>query len=179
MKYSQVDTQLLVDKVYRRFNDVETLARKLQKEKGQQKMEIKSLSGAITDRIAIKNFKVGDLVLFLRTLMPGMLPTGGPGDPDEDDGQPWAVFTIGGPNYYLNNSRIDRVTKKKNDNYIKLKNRDWLVGRIMNIETRYITEDNFDDPVENPLRLTKGITWHFVEAKEEKFGVDQASAIPN
>lgn len=139
-----LDSKMLLEKVFRRFNDVETLARRLQKEKTQQKSELKVMSTQLSERLSIRDFKVGDLVLFLKTLNSG----------NSAEIQPWAVFNIGSPNYYLNN-----------DGSLDL-GREWFVGRIKRIDTRTVTEKNYDTS-ENPLKLSVGITWNYVEAKED------------
>ncbi|OWB66615.1 hypothetical protein B5S33_g2525 [[Candida] boidinii] len=68
IKFTNIDNTLVVEKVFRRFNDVEQLARKLQKDKTFLKSEVKTLSQQLGHSINIKNFKVGDLVLFLPIL---------------------------------------------------------------------------------------------------------------
>ncbi|ODV86508.1 hypothetical protein CANARDRAFT_175383 [[Candida] arabinofermentans NRRL YB-2248] len=187
LKFNHVDSELVVDRVFRRFNDVETLARKLQKDKNQQKIELKTLSNELQFKISIKNFTSGDLVLFLKTLDPitssndvstniqndsKLLNSGNSGNSGNSksnlDNQPWAAFNIGSPNYYLKNLKFNG--KLQNENYIDLQNRDWFVGRIINIESKLVTDENYNDINENPFKLSKSLIWYFVEAKEEKFG---------
>ncbi|VEU23997.1 DEKNAAC105100 [Brettanomyces naardenensis] len=155
VNHTYIDSHFLVEKVFRRFNDVETLARRLQKEKNQMKGEIKSLDSELSHRLAIRNFKIGDLVLFLKTLN----AMSGNAVSEKEAGQPWAVFNIGSPNHYLKNPSEQR--------FIDLSNRDWFVGRIEKIETKVVTEENYDDGSENPFKLAIGFTWHYVEAIEE------------
>ncbi|QPG75609.1 hypothetical protein FOA43_002966 [Brettanomyces nanus] len=143
-----LDSKMVVEKVFRRFNDVETLARRLQKEKSQQKGDMKALSEEMSQRLAIRDFKVGDLVLFLKTL------SNTAGNPE----QPWAVFNIGSPNHYLKNEKDD-------SNYIDLNEREWFVGRIEKITSKTVTERSYNDVRENPFKLSVGFTWHYVSAK--------------
>lgn len=153
--YSFLDNRLVIEKAFRRFNDVETLARRLQKEKGQQKVEIDTLQVQISQRLAIRDFKVGDLVLFLKT-MNTMI-----GDKDKvksgaSQKQPWAIFNIGSPNHYLNNII--------NDGGLDIESRDWFIGRIEKLQTRKVTDGNYDNTKENPFKLSVGFTWHLVDA---------------
>ncbi|KAG7834069.1 hypothetical protein KL943_003365 [Ogataea angusta] len=154
LRFNHVDNELVVERVFRRFSDVETLARKLQKDKTQQKQELKTLTAELDGKIAFRNFKVGDLVLFLKTLTPANEELGG------GDEQPWAAFNVGCPNYYLKNT--------KGEGYIELSDRDWLVGRVSKIEPRQVTEQNFHSKTDNPFKLAKSVVWYFVEAREVK-----------
>ncbi|KAH3662504.1 hypothetical protein OGAPHI_005756 [Ogataea philodendri] len=155
LRFNHIDSELVVERVYRRFNDVETLARKLQKDKNQQKQELKALTTELDGKIAFRNFKVGDLVLFLKTLTPASEETNG------DEEQPWAAFNFGSPNYYLKNS-------KDGDGYIDLSDRDWLVGRISRIESKVVNDQNFGDKSSNPFKLARSTAWYYVEAREVK-----------
>ncbi|GMM35813.1 autophagy protein [Saccharomycopsis crataegensis] len=149
-----VDYNLIYTSMAKRFGDIEHLAKKLQKETKSNKEEIRKLLGDSRGKIAVKNFKPGDLVLFLPTR---------DGDTSKDDGennstinQPWAAFNIGSPHYFL-----------KENNNINLNSRDWMVSRILSINEFRINSKNFDDLEENPFRLSQGVTWYLIDAKEE------------
>ncbi|ODV93427.1 hypothetical protein PACTADRAFT_82752 [Pachysolen tannophilus NRRL Y-2460] len=102
--------------------------------------------------------------------------------------QPWAAFNIGAPHFFLKNDKYISSKKKalapqqdpsssstslsssileeslvKNENYVDLTNRDWLLARIIKIK-EYKVDNNSEN---NPFKLSNGINWYFVEAKEE------------
>lgn len=107
-----LDYNLVLGAISKRFGDIEHLAKKLQKESKSLKEDVARLSSEASSKIAVKDFKPGDLVLFLPTR--------------EDDGEesellPWAAFNIGAPHYYL---------KEGHD----LEGREWMVCRVGTIE---------------------------------------------
>lgn len=67
---AHLDEKLVILKAHKRFDDVETLARKLTKEKAQLKTDIKELKASLKNRLVLRNFAMGDLVLFLKTVIP-------------------------------------------------------------------------------------------------------------
>lgn len=150
-----IEKDLVLQKVHKRFEDVETLARKLQHEKIQLRGDIKSLTKKISQQLVLRNFQRGDLVLFLRTLSPpskakvnsSMKP------------EPWAIFNIGSPNYYL------KVKSGKDQKLLDEK--EWFVARIKSIDTYTITDGNKDSLDENPFNFSVGTVWNYVETKQE------------
>jgi autophagy-related protein 11 len=119
------------------------------------------------EKIAFKNFKEGDLALFLPTRNQA---TGA-----------WAAFNVGAPHYFL----------REQDSH-KLRTRDWLLARIHKIEDRVVDlsksisgthlhpsdgrsfgeasngGDSFED--DNPFDLSDGLRWYLIDAAEEKPG---------
>lgn len=169
MESTFLDRRMLVEKVFKRFNDVETLARRLQKEKNAQRVDITSLRYELSHRLAIRNFKNGDLVLFLRTLNPTPfedvdydLSASDRSDEDEKEQvkQPWAIFNMGAPNYYLRELKSSGMP-------VNMTKRDWFVGRITKIDTMSVNDGNYTDKKLNPFKLAIGFTWYFVDAEEE------------
>lgn len=148
-----IKPELILDKIHRRFEEVEKLARKLQKEKIQFKNDLKMVSKKALNQLVIKNFQVGDLVLFLRTL------TLSESMRHVQKNQPWAIFNIGSPNYYLN--------EKNGSNSKLLESKEWFVSRIKNIEKHVVTSESKDNIDENPFGLGVGTVWYFVETSQE------------
>ncbi|KAG5370196.1 Autophagy-related protein 11 [Yarrowia sp. C11] len=138
-----LDYDLYVEKVAKRFEDLEHLARKLQKEARNYRTMTQQLDDETRSKIALNRFKVGDLVLFLPTRDPSRQP------------QPWAAFNVGAPHFFL---------KQKPGR--ELKERDWLVGRITGMEER-VVNGGVGDRVENPFDLAQGLRWWWLEAEEE------------
>lgn len=159
-KNTNIERNLILSRVHKRFEDVESLARKLQKEKVQLKLDIKNLNKKISQQLVLRNFQKNDLVLFLKTLVPILVS-------DDNNklnkpNQPWAVFNIGYPNYYLKYKSFDDISK--------LEQKEWFVGRIKNIEEFIVTVENKDSPDGNPFNLSVGTKWFFVVTKEEVGG---------
>lgn len=154
IKSTLIERPLILVRIHKRFEDVETLARKLQKEKVQLKNDLKETTKKLSQRLVLHNFQKGDLALFLRTLIPvserDTVPT--------NKKQPWAIFNIGSPNYYLKNKTFKDMSK--------LEAKEWFVGRIKNIEEYVVTKENKDSFEENPFNLTIGTKWFYVETKE-------------
>ncbi|KAG5355072.1 Autophagy-related protein 11 [Yarrowia sp. B02] len=138
-----LDYDLYVEKVAKRFEDLEHLARKLQKEARNYRTMTQQLDDETRSKIALNRFKVGDLVLFLPTRDPSRQP------------QPWAAFNVGAPHFFL---------KQKPGR--ELKERDWLVGRITGMEER-VVKGGIGDREENPFDLGQGLRWWWLEAEEE------------
>lgn len=193
--FTSFDKVMIISSIHNRFDDVESLARKLTKEKLQLKNEIKVLKSQMKSRLVLRNFCVGDLVLFLKTLVPHNLTnrsslsaigsdasyslensetsvigiesfgecSNGAKENARASKQPWAVFNVASPNYYLKNST--------GDDHINLENRDWFVGRITNIEEFIVDISNFNNVHENPFKLGVDTKWYFVEAIEEKVSI--------
>lgn len=134
---------IYVEKVAKRFEDLEYLARKLQKEAHHYRTMTQQLDDETRSKIALNRFKVGDLVLFLPTRDPSRQP------------QPWAAFNVGAPHFFL---------KQKPGR--ELKDRDWLVGRITGMEER-VVNGGIGDREENPFDLGQGLRWWWLEAEEE------------
>jgi hypothetical protein len=97
--------------------------------------------------IAYRNFKEGDLALFLQTRLPKESPH-------------WAAFNIGAPYYFL-----------RAEDSFKLETREWLVARIRRIEEHVVTSSS------NPLGLSEGIRWYLLDAVEERTAPSPQGAV--
>lgn len=139
-----LDYDLFRDSVTKRFNDVEHLARKLQKEARNYRDRAHTREQQSRQKLAYKSFQKGELALFLPTR-----------DPTRDP-NPWAAFNVGAPHYFL---------KPSSD--LQLNNREWLVARITKMEERVVDRAK-DKEGDNPFDLSDGLRWHLIEAKEER-----------
>ncbi|KAK3334747.1 autophagy-related protein 11-domain-containing protein [Neurospora tetraspora] len=165
--FGSFDMDVFTDAVYRRVKDVEHMARKLQREARAYREKAHSFQKEAHDKIAFKHFKEGDLALFLPTR-------------NQSTGA-WAAFNVGFPHYFL----------REQDSH-RLRNREWLVARIMRIQERVVdlskslqhdqvgetrkdgargeTESLDDDENDNPFDLSDGLRWYLIEAVEDKSG---------
>lgn len=139
-----MDYDLFKDSVTKRFNDVEHLARKLQKEARSYRERAHMSEQQNRQKLAFKTFQKGDLALFLPTR------------DQTRDPNPWAAFNVGAPHFFL-----------KPSEELQLENREWLVGRITNMEERVVDRASERDG-DNPFELSDGLRWHLIEAKEER-----------
>lgn len=152
MENSIINLKFFLNAISKRFKDVEGFAKKLTKENKSKISEINKLTTRANGKIAINNFHIDDLVLFL----PTRIERENVLDNNEDALQPWAAFNIGAPHYFL---KID-TNDPPND-------REWMVGKILNIEQHKVTYENSSNKEENPFKLSVGITWYMVEALNE------------
>ncbi|PYH45438.1 autophagy protein ATG11 [Aspergillus saccharolyticus JOP 1030-1] len=159
----QFDVEIFGDAVVKRVKDIESLARKWQKEARGYRDKYHRVQSEAHDKIAYRSFKEGDLALFLPTRNQAI--------------RSWAAFNVGAPHYFLREQDVH-----------KLQARDWLLARITKIEERVVDLSkslnganpdrqsigevsdgtSFDD--ENPFELSDGLRWYLLDATEEKPG---------
>lgn len=137
--------------ISKRFRDVEGFAKKLTKETKVKTQDLNKMSKEVQNKISMKNFKVGDLALFLPTRIESVAEV-------NLKHQPWAAFNIGAPHYFLNNL---------NDTTGDWSEKEWLVARIVNLHEFKVSDSNVNNENENPFKLSIGITWYLVDVKEE------------
>lgn len=155
------DMDAFTETLYKRVKDIEHMARKLQRDARSYRDKAHALQKEAHDKIAFKNFKDGDLALFLptRNQMTGA----------------WAAFNIGFPHYFLREQETHR-----------LRNREWLLARIGRIQERVVDlskslsnhpsgtgtseADLVDDENDNPFDLSDGLRWYLIDAHEDKPG---------
>lgn len=170
---SRLDMDTTIDVLTKRYKDVETLAKKYQKDSRAYRERTHRSQAEAHDKIAYRSFKEGDLALFLPTRNQAT--------------RPWAAFNVGAPHYFLR--EVDAH---------KLQQRDWLLARITRIDERVVdlsrsirgnvsgsvtsptattpgagADDggsmrSLDD--ENPFELSDGLRWYMIDAQEEKLG---------
>jgi len=160
------DMDVFSDAIYRRVKEVEHLARKLQRDTRAYRDKMHILQKDAHDKIAFKNFKEGDLALFLPTR-------------NQTTGA-WAAFNVNFPHYFLREQETHR-----------LRSREWLVARITRIQERVVdlsksmqqplasaarkdvgaeTESLNEDENDNPFDLSDGLRWYLIDAHEDKPG---------
>lgn len=168
---SSLPTEAFSEAIIKRVKDADHTTRKYFKEARNYRDKYRRVQSEGHDKITIRAFKEGDLVLFLptRNQVSGL----------------WAAFNINFPHYFLREQENHRLSGKE-----------WLLARITKIETRVVDLSksmnglcappqqpnsalasgdaasdggaSFED--ENPFQLSDGLKWHLVDAVEEKLG---------
>ncbi|KEQ97274.1 hypothetical protein AUEXF2481DRAFT_3106 [Aureobasidium subglaciale EXF-2481] len=161
---SLFSTDIFSEAISKRLRDFEYTARKWQKEARGHKEKNTRLQAESSAKIAVRDFKEGDLALFL--------PTKG-----QRTGA-WAAFNINAPHHFL----------REREGMV-LNRREWLVARISKIEERVVDLSkpsasfdgrsigstsvdaaSLDEMNDNPFDLSDGLTWYLVHASEDKPG---------
>ena len=160
------DLDVFSEAIHKRVKEIEHIARKWQKEARAYRDKAHRAQGEAHDRIALRNFKEGDLALFLPTR--------------DQATKPWAAFNVGAPHCFLREQDSHNLSK-----------RDWLIARISKVEERVVDlskslnglkgtgdqksiGDKSDTGTfandENPYELSDGLRWYLIDAAEEKPG---------
>lgn len=158
---TRFDLDLFSEAIYKRVKEIEHIARKWQKEARAYRDKAHRSQGEAHDRIAFRNFKEGDLALFLPTR--------------DQATKPWAAFNVGAPHYFLREQDSHNLGK-----------RDWLIARISKVEERVVdlsksmktasdqasvkSEGGTSQNDDNPYELSDGLRWYLIDAAEEKPG---------
>ena len=161
---SSFDLDLFSEAIYKRVKEIEHIARKWQKEARAYRDKAHRSQGEAHDRIALRNFKEGDLALFLPTR--------------DQATKPWAAFNVGAPHYFLREQDSHNLGK-----------RDWLIARISKVEERVVdlsksinglkpasdhasikSDGGISHNDENPYELSDGLRWYLIDAAEERPG---------
>ncbi|WPK23568.1 hypothetical protein PUMCH_000809 [Australozyma saopauloensis] len=148
-KKNYVDEGFFYNGIAKRFSDVEGYAKKLTKENKVKTAEVARLCKERNEKIAINNFQVGDLVLFLPTITN-----------DETDSQeqtPWTAFNIDAPHYFLDLESQPQKSSKE-----------WIVAFISKIEVHEVTDSTVTDRTKNPYSLSAGDRWYSVLTQATK-----------
>lgn len=164
---SSLPVEACSEAIIKRVKDADYTSRKYVKEARAYRDKYRRIQSETHDKITIRAFKEGDLVLFLPTR-------------NQVTGA-WAAFNVGYPHYFLREQESHR-----------LPGRDWLLARISKIESRVVDLSksmngtrqhnstivpgdaasdggvSFDD--ENPFELSDGLRWYLMDATEEKLG---------
>ncbi|KOS18491.1 Autophagy-related protein 11 [Escovopsis weberi] len=154
-KMGSFDTDLFSDTIYHRVKEAEHKARKWQREARAYRDKAHSVQKEAHNKIAFKNFKEGDLALFLPTR--------------NQQAGAWAAFNVGFPHFFL----------REQDGH-RLRDREWLVARISRIQERVVDlskslqasseADPPDEENDNPFQLSDGLRWYLIDAQEDKAG---------
>ncbi|KAG4032488.1 hypothetical protein MFRU_007g03880 [Monilinia fructicola] len=152
------DVDSFSEVIAKRVRDMEFTIKKYSKDARSYREKSHRAQKEAHEKIAFKNFKEGDLALFLPTR-------------NQSTGA-WAAFNVGAPHYFL----------REQDSH-KLRSRDWLLARIQKIEDRVVDlsksmtdgrsfastgGDSYED--DNPFDLSDGLRWYLIDAAEEKPG---------
>jgi autophagy-related protein 11 len=139
-----IDLDEFAQTITNRVREAEKYAKKWQKEARAYRDKSKRFSHEAENKIAYKQFKEGDLALFLPT----------------NHGRPWAAFNVNAPHYFLRENEAHRLGS----------GRDWLLARITKVEERTVDlANNSSDLVQhNPFDLADGLRWYYLDAIEEK-----------
>ncbi|KAH8128501.1 hypothetical protein FP744_10008614 [Trichoderma asperellum] len=154
-KLGAFDADLFSDTIYHRVKEAEHKARKWQREARSYRDRAHGLQKDSHNKIAFRNFKEGDLALFLPTR--------------NQQAGAWAAFNVGFPHYFLREQDAHR-----------LRHREWLVARISKIQERVVDlskslqanneTDSNDEENDNPFQLSDGLRWYLIDAQEDKAG---------
>ncbi|SMN20362.1 similar to Saccharomyces cerevisiae YPR049C ATG11 Adapter protein for pexophagy and the cytoplasm-to-vacuole targeting (Cvt) pathway [Maudiozyma saulgeensis] len=185
------DNGLYESSVIRRFNDVELLAKKMTKEVKSKKLLLDRFQA---EKITVKDFQLGDTALFLptsdgHTLDHGYsisslnssfssidISTPPPVRNSEDKSnlgtltkisdktlleerkkvRPWAAFTA-----FEKDIKYFYSNKEHQGN---LRDEEWFIGKITDMEKYFVTDDSFNNAKENPYKLSRGTVWYQVKA---------------
>ena len=139
-----IDLDAFSQAITTRVRDAEKFAKKWQKEARAYRDKAKRSAAEAEMKIAFRQFKEGDLALFLPT----------------DNGRPWAAFNVNAPHYFLREVEAHRLGG----------GRDWLLGRITKVEERTVdlAAHPSDAQQHNPFDLADGFRWYYLDALEEK-----------
>ena len=148
-KYSRYLGRVVIDldafsqTITSRVREAEKYAKKWQKEARAYRDKAKRFTIEAENKIAYRQFKEGDLALFLPT----------------NNGRPWAAFNVNAPHYFLREEEAHRLGS----------GRDWLLARITKVEERTVDlAGHSTDADHNPFELADGLRWYYLDAVEEK-----------
>ncbi|CEJ82639.1 hypothetical protein VHEMI02689 [[Torrubiella] hemipterigena] len=158
-KLGTFDMDVFADTIYHRIKEAEHKARKWQREARAYRERAHQFHKDAHDKIAFRNFKEGDLALFLPTR--------------NQQAGAWAAFNVGFPHFFL----------REQDNH-RLRHREWLVARISKVQERVVDlsksvqqpstkndKDSLDEGGnDNPFQLSDGLRWYLIDAHEDKPG---------
>lgn len=137
-----VNEKFFLNGIFKRFLDVEGFARKLTKENKQKAHELARAIELGKSKITVKNFALGDLVLFLPVLME---------QSEHQDTRPWTAFNIDSPHYLLDP-----------ESYGANAGKEWIVSRVKGITEHQVTEETLNDSTNNPFALGLGCLWYVI-----------------
>ena len=145
------DVSEMYDEVKGKLDSLNVVVRKWQKAWKSANEKANKANAASKDKIAFKNFQVGDLALFLPTRSSNLAP------------KPWAAFNISAPHFFLN---------AKGPLAEQLNTKEWIVARITTINAQVVpaanggkTEDGDESTADsNPFRLPEGVRFFLLDA---------------
>ncbi|KAF9979992.1 oligomeric, coiled-coil, peripheral membrane protein, partial [Modicella reniformis] len=149
--FSDLNVTEMTAQIKKKVFDTEHLLKKWQRECKHLREKYNSAAAEAHEKIAVRNFKINDLTLFLPTR--------------NSVSKPWAAFNINFPHYFL--QMTPTMTSQ-------LRNREWIVARINSIaeavvDKRLETEDESSSSStavssHNPFGLADGVKYYLLEA---------------
>lgn len=150
--FGSFNMDVFADTIYHRIKEAEHKARKWQRDARSYRERAHAFHKDAHDKIAFRNFKEGDLALFLPTR--------------NQQAGAWAAFNVGFPHYFL----------REQDSH-RLQHREWLVARIGKVQERVVDLSKSVQPASkaegednNPFQLSDGLRWYLIDAQEDKAG---------
>ncbi|CAO3586538.1 unnamed protein product [Absidia cylindrospora] len=134
-----IDIGKFVSRIFKKVRTAHDLTRRWQKEYKELKEKYSKLTVLAQEKISFRNFKVGDVALFLPT--------------KNSTGKPWAAFNVNAPHYFLKPS--DAISSQINS-------REWVVARITSVTEHSV---NAQDPTTNPYGLPDNTAFYQLEAE--------------
>ncbi|KAI8340211.1 autophagy-related protein 11-domain-containing protein [Chlamydoabsidia padenii] len=144
MATNVIDNAKFVSRIFKKVRNAHDLTRRWQKEYKDLKEKYSRLTTSAHSKIAFRNFKVGDVALFLPTR--------------NSSGRPWAAFNVNAPHYFLKPS--DTISGQMNS-------REWIVARITSITECVAIEQ---DPSTNPYALPDNAVYYQLEVENWRNG---------
>ncbi|SNX84887.1 related to ATG11 - required for mitophagy [Melanopsichium pennsylvanicum] len=142
------DVSEMYGEVKGKLDTLNIVVRKWQKAWKSANEKANKANSASRDKIAFKNFQVGDLALFLPTRSSNLAP------------KPWAAFNISAPHFFLNaNGALAE----------QLVTKEWIVARVSTINARVVPTsgdaraESSEDP--NPFKLPEGVRFFLLDVE--------------
>ncbi|SJX63570.1 related to ATG11-required for mitophagy [Sporisorium reilianum f. sp. reilianum] len=147
------DVAEMYDEVKGKLDSFNVVVRKWQKAWKSANDKANKANHAAKEKIAFKNFQVGDLALFLPTRSSNLSV------------KPWAAFNISFPHFFLN---------AKGTLAEQLRTKEWIVARITSINNKVVPvagdgltgkEDEVSDEDPNPFKLPEGVRFFMLDVE--------------
>ncbi|ORZ15639.1 autophagy-related protein 11-domain-containing protein [Absidia repens] len=139
-----IDSGKFVSRVFKKVKNAHELTRRWQKEYKELKEKYTKLTTSAHEKIAFRNFKTGDVALFLPTR--------------NSTRKPWAAFNVNAPHYFLKPS--ETVSSQ-------MSSREWIVARITSITECLV---NAQDSSTNPYGLPDKAVFYQLEVENWRNG---------
>ncbi|KAJ9477849.1 Autophagy-related protein 11 [Pseudozyma hubeiensis] len=146
------DVSEMYDEVKGKLDSLNIVVRKWQKAWKSANDKANKANHAAREKIAFKNFQVGDLALFLPTRSSNLAS------------KPWAAFNISFPHFFLNaqGALADQLRTKE-----------WIVARITSINNKVVSTADETEPGAagkneedaNPFRLPEGVRFFMLDVE--------------
>ncbi|KAG0190202.1 oligomeric, coiled-coil, peripheral membrane protein [Apophysomyces sp. BC1034] len=134
-----IDTEKFVNRIRKKVKEAHELTRRWHREYKEVKEKNTRLERSVFEKIAFRNFKVGDLALFLPTR--------------NSSGKPWAAFNINAPHFFL---------KATENVATQMRVREWIVARIVSMSEHVVDGTNSQY---NPFGLMEGLKFYELEVE--------------